>query len=224
MAKVLVFDVNETLLDLRGLDAVFLELFGAAAARNEWFTQLLQSAFVCTITGAYTDFGRIGGAVLIAMAERRGIELNDEQKGKLGATMRTLPAHSDVRPALERLRNGGFRMATLTNSTSAVGEAQITNAGLADLFETMLSADAVQRLKPAPEPYLYAAKQMDVHPSELRLVAAHGWDIAGAVRAGCAGGFVARPGRFLDPVSARPDIVGPTLTEVADGILAVDRP
>ncbi len=38
----IVFDVNETLLDLRGLDAPFTAIFGSVEARADWFKQLLQ--------------------------------------------------------------------------------------------------------------------------------------------------------------------------------------
>ena len=67
--------------------------------------------------------------------------------------MTSLPAHPDVRPALERLRAAGVRLATLTNSTAEVAEAQLEFAGIRDLFEASLSADTVGRLKPAPQPY-----------------------------------------------------------------------
>jgi 2-haloacid dehalogenase len=53
----------------------------------------------------------------------------------------------------------------------------------------------------------------------LRLVAVHSWDIAGALRAGCAAAFVARPGMVLDPLFGQPDIVGADLAAVADLIL-----
>jgi len=86
----------------------------------------------------------------------------------------------------------------------------------------VLSADAVRRLKPAPEPYLLAAERLGVAIGEVRLVAAHAWDVAGATRAGCAAAFVARPGKVLDPLADPPDIVGADLTEVAEHILAVD--
>jgi hypothetical protein len=58
---------------------------------------------------------------------------------------------------------------------------------------------------------------------EVRLIAAHAWDVAGAARAGCATAFVARPGEVLDPLVERPEIVGADLAEVADAILAVER-
>ncbi len=53
------FDVNETLLDLGAMDPHFERIFGAAQVRRHWFSQLLQSALVSTVTGVYVDFGRI---------------------------------------------------------------------------------------------------------------------------------------------------------------------
>lgn len=221
-STVLIFDVNETLLDLTALDPIFERRFGDAAVRREWFGQMLHSAFVSTITGAYADFGTIAGAALRMVAARRGIELDPEAGAELRETMRQLPPHPEVRASLERLKDAGFRMASLTNSTAEVGTAQLTNAGLADLFEHMLSADSVQRLKPAPEPYQMAAERFGVPIGELRLVAAHAWDVAGAIRAGCRAAFVGRSGQVLDPLAPEPDITGPDLAAVAQRILETD--
>jgi len=96
------------------------------------------------------------------------------------------------------------------------------NAGLIDLFEHVLSADEVKRLKPAAEPYRMAAERFGVPISEVRLVAAHAWDIAGAMSMGCKAAFVARPGMVLDPLHAQPDIVGRDLREVATKIIAAE--
>jgi 2-haloacid dehalogenase len=124
--------------------------------------------------------------------------------------------------SLDRLRTAGLRLAALTNSAVKVARDQLTHAGLADYFEQILSADMVRRLKPAPEPYRMAAERMGVPISEVRLIAAHAWDVAGALRAGCAAAFIARPGMVLDPLVERPDIVGADLHEVADQIVAVE--
>jgi 2-haloacid dehalogenase len=97
------------------------------------------------------------------------------------------------------------------------------NSGLRDYFEQILSADDVKRLKPAPEPYRMAAESLAVEVEGLRLVAAHAWDVAGALRAGCAAAFVARPGMVLDPLVERPDVVGADLRQVADRILQIEQ-
>jgi 2-haloacid dehalogenase len=133
--------------------------------------------------------------------------------------MLQLPPHPDVRDGLERLQSAGLRLAALTNSTAEVAQAQITNAGLRDYFEQVLSADTVHRLKPAPEPYRMAAQRMGVDIGGIRLIAAHAWDIVGALHAGCAAAFVARPGMVLDPLFEAPDVVGTDLVDVAEKIL-----
>jgi 2-haloacid dehalogenase len=222
MARVCVFDVNETLLDLGALDVHFERAFGDAGVRRAWFMQLLQSALVATVTGAYSDFGEAGGAALEMVAEREGVDLSDEDRQKILGGMRELPPHPEVAENLDRLRDSGLRLATLTNSTRQVAEAQMENSGLRDYFEQILSADDVKRLKPAPEPYRMAAESLGVEVEAVRLVAAHAWDVAGALRAGCAAAFVARPGMVLDPLVERPDVVGTDLRQVANRILEVE--
>jgi 2-haloacid dehalogenase len=57
---------------------------------------------------------------------------------------------------------------------------------------------------------------------EVRLVAAHSWDIAGALAAGCQAAFVARPGMVLSPLGGPPGVIGPDLTAVAEQIISID--
>ncbi|MDQ5810637.1 MAG: haloacid dehalogenase type II, partial [Actinomycetota bacterium] len=128
MARICVFDVNETLLDLGALDPHFERIFGDAGVRRAWFGQLLQSALVATVTDAYSDFGKIGGAALEMTAERQGVILSDEDKRQILGGMRRLPPHPEVAESLSRLRDAGLRLATLTNSTQQVAEAQMDNS------------------------------------------------------------------------------------------------
>jgi 2-haloacid dehalogenase len=222
MARVCVFDVNETLLDLGALDPHFERVFGEASARQAWFGQFLALWLTEMLTGEYTNFGTIGGGALEMVAKRQGVDLSDEDKQRILGDMQELPPHPEVEDALGRLRDAGIRLATLTNSTQQVADAQIDNSGLRDYFEQVLSADTVQRLKPAPEPYRMAAESLGVEVGQIRLVAAHAWDVVGAMRAGCAAAFVARPGMILNPLAARPDVVGADLREVAAQILEIE--
>jgi 2-haloacid dehalogenase len=223
MRRVQVFDVNETLLDLSAMDPHFQRIFGDAGVRVTWFSQMIQSALVATVTGAYYRFGDHAMAALEMTAEQAGVKLAGDDKQVVGAQLRRLPAHPEVADALRRLGDAGLRLAALTNSTVEVARAQLTHAGLIDRFELVLSADTVRRLKPAPEPYQMAAERLGVAVDQVRLIAAHAWDVAGAARAGCATAFVARPGKVLDRLVERPAIIGEDLAEVADAILAVER-
>ncbi len=222
MARVCVFDVNETLLDMGALDPHFERIFGDASMRQTWFSQFLALWLTELVTGSYTDFGTVGGSALEVLAERQGVDLSDEDKQQILGGMQELPPHPEVEENLARLRDAGVRLATLTNSTQEVSDAQIDNSGLRGCFEQVLSADNVKSLKPAPEPYRMAAESLGVEIGQVRLVAAHAWDVTGAMRAGCAAAFVARPGMVLNPLAQRPDVVGADLREVADRIIEAE--
>ncbi len=223
MARVIVFDVIETMLDLRALDAPFERVFGDGSVRQQWFNQMLQLALVATITDAYQDFGAIGRAALEMVAAQRGTTLADEQRTQILGGVRTLPAHPDVKDGLEQLRAAGFRLASLTNSAAQTAEAQLNHAGLRSYFEQVLSVDAVRKFKPAAEVYHHAARMLGVEPSEIRLVAAHDWDVFGAMRAGCAAAFVTRDGKVLNPLAPLPDVIGKDVREVAQQIVTMEQ-
>lgn len=218
--KCLFFDVNETLLDLDAMKAsVAHALGGRPDLLPLWFTTMLQHSLVATVGDHYDDFGVIGAATLQMVARNAGIELTDETAKQAIAPIRSLPPHPDVKPALEQLKQAGFRMVTLTNSSQAGVDTQMKNAGLTDLFETRLSIEELQMFKPHSHVYKWAARKMQVPPEDCMLIAAHGWDIAGALWAGWRGAFVSRPGAQLYPLAKQPEIIEPDMQRVAGQLL-----
>ena len=220
MAKTIVFDVNETMLDLRALDPIFERHFGDAAVRGQWFSQVLLTSMTITLVGDYADFAKVGGAALAMVCERRGVTLSDDQRGEIVKGMRELPPHPDVEAGLRTLRENGYRLVTLTNSPPAVVEAQLEFAGLSDHFEAMLSVDKIRKFKPDPAVYGMAAEELGEKPADLWLVAAHNWDTTGALAAGWKAGFISRPNMVTGPLDREPTVRGATLPEVVAGILA----
>jgi len=222
--KVLFFDVNETLLDLGLLKkSVGTALGGRTDLVPMWFTTMLQYSLVTTTAGQYTDFGRIGAATLRMTAANNGIQLSEEEARVALNPLRSLSPYPEVIAALKSLRNAGYRMASLTNSSNMGVTAQFKNAGLTDLFDERLSIEDVGKYKPDREVYHWASKKLGVPPHECLMIAAHGWDIAGAIWAGWRAAFVARPGQQLYPLAPRPEINEPDLLKVADKLIALDK-
>ena len=222
MKKLIVFDVNETLLDLKALDPKFEQVFGNASVRTSWFGLVLRNSLVATITGRYADFGKIAGAALEMTAQLHNVTLSDEDRTSIMGGIRSLPLHADVIPGLEKLTSAGYRLFTLTNSPSHVVETQLQNAGITGYFEKSFSVDAIKKFKPDAEVYQMTAKELGVPADQIRLVAAHDWDVAGALLAGCTSAFIARPGHVLNPAMPAPDIIGKDLIGVAEQIIAMD--
>ena len=159
--KVLVFDVNQTLLDLNALRPPFARVFGDGRALDEWFALLLQYSLIVTVTDAYSDFGTVGKAVLEMLASNKGVKLTPQDATRILQGMLALPAHLDVGESLKRLRGAGFRMVTLTNSSPTAVKTQLQNAGLAQYFEEAISVETVHRFKPDLEVYRSAAAHID---------------------------------------------------------------
>jgi 2-haloacid dehalogenase len=218
-SHILVFDVIETLLDLNALRPQFERVFNSGKALDEWFSLLLQYSLVVTVTDAYSDFGTVGAAALEMLASMKGTHLSSKSKARILEGTLTLPPHPEVLESLKRLRSAGFRMVTLTNSSPSTVKAQLQNAGLADYFEESISVESVHRFKPDLEVYRSAAGHLGARPGELRLIAAHAWDVFGAMQAGWRTAFVARHGIPLFPLAPKPDVIGPDMKTVTDSLL-----
>ena len=213
--KVILFDVNETLLDLKPVKAsVGTALGGRPGLAPLWFTTLLQYSLVGTVADQYLDFAEVGAACLRMVAKNHGIDLSQDAAESAVAPMRSLPPHPDVIPALTELRDAGFRLVTLTNSSKAAVADQIKHAGLSEFFEALLSVEDVGKYKPHADVYLWAAGKAGADVSECLLVAAHGWDVAGAKWAGMRTAFVARPGQQAFPLGPAIDITVPSLAQL----------
>ncbi len=217
--KTLVFDVNETLLDLGALRPGFIALFGSSEPMSEWFARMLHGSLVANHTNRYRPFGLIGTEALVTLAQRRGVELGPDQAVELVAQMRRLPAHPDVPGALERFRSTGHRLVTLTNGSSDAVADQLANAGIAHLFDRSISVDAVRQFKPAPAVYLHATAVLGVEVDQALMVAAHDWDIIGARSVGMPGAYLARPGTVWGMPDNPPELVTGDLAELADGLI-----
>lgn len=211
----LLFDVNETLLDLAPLKQKVGDLLQDPDAATQWFTTLLQYSLVMTVSDQYAPFTDVGVATLQMLGRNADIVIDAEDAKAALSVMRSLPPHADVKPALQRLQDQGLRLVTLTNSPQAGVKAQMESAGLTELFERQLSVDTVGKYKPHRAVYEWAASEMGVAPGDCMLVAAHGWDVAGAAWAGLRTAFIAREGQQKFPLAPPPDVDVADLTALA---------
>lgn len=222
---IIVFDVNETLLDITTLNPLFERVFADSAVLREWFAQLVLYSQTMTLSGLYLPFGELGAGALRMLASIHGKTICTADIDELKQRMSTMPAHADVVPALKLLRDAGFRLVTLTNSASSPSPTALERAGLSEFFEHSFSVESVKKFKPAPQTYQLVADQMKVPPRELVMVACHLWDTIGAQAAGCKGALLTRPCNALLPATGVPvpDYVAGQLTELAQLIIADAR-
>ena len=219
----IVFDVNETLLDLGTMEPTFQRIFGDKDAMRMWFANLIMYSAALTVAGRYVPFTDIGAAVLKMLANTRGIRIGDKDKRELAEKFSTMPPHGEVPAALRKLRSAGFRLFTLTDNLLEVQTRQLEHGGIVDLFERRFSADGVKHHKPSRHAYAYVEKELGVGPSQLCLIACHTWDTLGAVAAGWEAALIRRVGNDVLEVGPQPQLVGDDLDDVANQLIARHR-
>lgn len=215
--SVLVFDVNETLVDIESLAPLFGELFGDPRVLREWFAQLILYSMTATFAASYVDFSALAQGVLRMIGEVHRVDVTDDDAMRLKKGLLTMPAHPDAAEGLAALRANGFRLVTLTNSPpNPNGPTALQNSGLSGFFEQQLSVDSCRAFKPSPVVYRYVCRTLDVTPADCLMVAAHVWDTLGAQGAGFRSALITRPGNPPLPVAGlpQPDLVVSDLREL----------
>jgi 2-haloacid dehalogenase len=189
-----VFDAMGTLFDL----APLRERLGAHAT-EAWFERILHSAATLTILGEFAPFAELARTTLATTCAKLSLDVDHED---VLAQLQRLPPADGAREALER----ADRAYVLTNGGREGGEALLRNAGLDGLVARVFGVDEVGAYKPDPRPYRLVVDAV----GDATLVAAHAWDVVGAVRAGLSAVWVSRdeqvwpfPGEVTPHATAR---------------------
>ncbi len=217
-----VFDVNETLLDIDTLEPLFARTFAQGGMLRAWFAQVILYSQTLSLTGSYVPFGTLGGGVLRMLGQIHGVAISEEDVDELGARVADMPVHPDVAAGLALLKDAGFSLVTLTNSPASVGPDPLDKAGLGSMFERRFTVDTVRRFKPAEETYGVVSGAMGIDPQDTWLVAAHTWDTIGAQIFGWKAALVTRGVNaplILDGVPS-PTVVARDVGEAARAIVA----
>mgnify|MGYP000023505373 CR=1 FL=1 len=217
--KTILFDINETVLNLETLKPKFQAAFGDDSVMSLWFASLLHSSTVCVATEVKTDFAALAGVVLDAIAVRKGVSLSAQQRDDILTGFASLPAHGDIQPALQALKTAGFRTVAFSNSSLNLIATQIKNAGLSEVFDDILSVESTGTFKPDLKTYQFAAEKLGLPLAQLRLVATHDWDTHGALSAGMKAAYIARTPALYHPLYQSPDIHGDNMGDIVEKII-----
>jgi 2-haloacid dehalogenase len=213
---VVAFDVNETLLDLAPLRACLVEAGEPDGLLKAVFARTLLTGFAASTVGGWCRFRDAFDAALA-----QETDLDATQRSDVLDAFGELAPHPDVEPALRRLTEAGIRVVTLTHGSPGVAESGLERGGVTPLVERSLSSEAIRAWKPAREVYLWAAGVCDVVPERMALVAAHGWDVLGAQRAGLTGAWFPRRERSYPAIYEAPHVRAADLGGAVEALLAL---
>lgn len=218
--KLIILDVNGTLLDLKPLTrAVAAVLGGRDDLLPIWFSTMLHYSLVETVTDNFHTFSEVGAAALIMIANSNNIEIDPVVAAKEIAQSFDMPIpYQDVVPGLEALRASGCRIVILSNSTEQNSQDQLGGLQMAKLIDKIYSTERVRKHKPHPDAYQMVLDSEDCKAHDAMMVSAHAWDLVGAARVGLQTAFIVRKGAALYPNTATPDYIQKGLIALADNL------
>ena len=218
---VIVFDVNETLSDMSPLGERFIEIGAPAELAKLWFAILLRDGFALTASGDKGSFATIGAEALRGLLT--GVRITQPLETAVEhvmSGMADLIVHPDVPDGIRALAAAGFRLITLSNGSTEIAGKLITEAGIRDEFQSLLSVEDAAAWKPARAAYGYAAAACRADPADMVLVAVHPWDIHGAARAGLRTAWLNRTGESYPDYFRAPGFTVTALTELPAALAA----
>ena len=213
--KAIAFDAFP-IFDPRPVFALADELFPGKGAElsNEWRTRQFEYTWLRVAANRYADFWQVTQDALVFAANKLNLQLEADQRKRLMDAYLALKTWPDVVPALDSLRNAGFRLAVLSNLTPQMLDACIKSAGLEGRFEQILSTDQAKTYKPDPRAYQLGIDTLRLRKEEILFVAFAGWDAAGAKLFGYPTFWVNRQRLPMEELGANPDGAGETLSQL----------
>lgn len=181
---------------------------------NAWRTRQFEYQWLRALGGQYADFWRATEDALVFAAKSIQLDLTADKRDQLMQAYLQLNAWPDALPALKTLKASGVRLVFLSNMTRAMLETNIRHAGLDDLFEQVLSTDAIRSYKPDPAAYALGVKSLGLDREHIAFAAFAGWDVAGAKWYGYPTFWVNRLKSPPEVLNASADGTGPGLDEL----------
>lgn len=221
MNKTFAFDVYGTIIDTNGVLVLLKKIIGekAKAFSQTWRDKQLEYSFRRGHMQNYVGFEICTSQALEYSCLFHKVKLSIEDKNELMAIYAVLPAFDDVKEALIKLKEKGFRLYAFSNGKASAVEKLLTNAGIRELFLGVVSVDDIKTFKPAPGAYAHFLRSAEVKGGESWLISSNPFDVTGSISAGMKSAWIQRSSEAIfDPWEIKPTITVNSLLELAEKI------
>jgi 2-haloacid dehalogenase len=145
-----------------------------------WRAKQFEYCYLRTITGRYADFFAVTEDALVYTAEAMHVELKADVRKRLLDAYLNLKLWPDAADGLRKLKAAGVRVITISVFSSAMLRANAEHAGIAELFDDLLSTEVNQTYKPDPRAYALGMERLHLKKDEIVFAAFGAWDAYGA--------------------------------------------
>lgn len=218
MIKAILFDAYGTLFDVHSVGLMAEQLFPGKGAEISalWRAKQIEYSHLRTLSGRYKNFWDLTRDALDHTLARMALQPTAEQAEKLMSQYACLTAFPENLGALKALKKLGLPLGILSNGTPQMLDIAIKSAGMAGLFDHVLSVEAVGQYKTAPAAYQLGPDALGLPAKQILFVSSNGWDAAGATWFGYTTYWINRGGHPAEHLDVQPTATGRLLTDVTE--------
>jgi 2-haloacid dehalogenase len=210
-----VFDAYGTLFDFNSAARQAKDTLGDRwqELSDVWRSKQLQYTWLRSLMGRYVNFWQLTGEALDFALKT--MKLDDPAlRERLMNLYLSLDAYPEVKSMLRDLKTAGIKTAILSNGEPKMLAAAVSNSGIGELLDAVLSVEEVGIYKPHPSVYRLAENHLMVARQETCFVSSNAWDAYAAKAFGMRVAWCNRFGQAPENLPEVPDREVRSLSEL----------
>ena len=214
--KAIIFDAYGTLFDVNSAAEKCKERLGDKweGFANYWRTTQLEYTWLRSLMRRHKDFWQITEDSLDKSMNFYNID--NSMRSELLNLYKVLSPFTEVRDALNKLKQSNYKLAILSNGTPDLLNELVVSNGLKDIFDDIFSVEEVGIYKPDSKVYDLPINKYNIEKDEVLFLSANTWDVSGAGNYGYNTVWVNRNNNIFDKLDFEPNKQISNLSELLD--------
>jgi len=214
--KAIIFDAYGTLFDVNSAAEKCKERLGDKweGFANYWRTTQLEYTWLRSLMRRHKDFWQITEDSLDKSMNFYNID--NAMRSELLNLYKVLSPFTEVRDALNKLKQSNYKLAILSNGTPDLLNELVVSNGLKDIFDDIFSVEEVGIFKPDSKVYDLPINKYNIEKNEVLFLSANTWDVSGAGNYGYNTVWVNRNNNIFDKLDFEPNKQISNLSELLD--------
>jgi len=213
----LAFDVYGTLINTSSVYTSLRKLVGDKSKLfvETWRNKQLEYSYRQGLMNRFQGFSTCTKYALDYTCDYCQVSLSLAQKTNLLNEYLVLPAFSDVKESLPKLKDANHRLFAFSNGEKTTVTNLLKNANILHFFEGVVSVEKTKVFKPSPIVYKHFNDVTNSEKENTWLISGNPFDVIGALSYGMNSAWVQRTKETIwDPWTYEPTVIINQLTEL----------
>ena len=214
--KAIIFDAYGTLFDVNSAAEKCKDKIGDKweSFANYWRTTQLEYTWLRSLMKKHKDFCQITEDSLDK--SMKAFKIDSSMRGELLDLYKILSTFPEVKEVLNNLKEKNYKLAILSNGTSALLNKLVKSNNLESIFDDIFSVEEVGIYKPDSKVYDIPIKKYQIQKDEVVFLSANTWDVSGGGNYGYNSVWVNRNNNIFDYLDYKPQDQVKHLGEILD--------